>query len=157
MIRIGDKSEFSIDITYKSLINGFILANYQIWIEGQRLGYFNDESVIGTLLDEFRYLKGLSSKKYHDIKIPKNLKAYFYVGQIFQPGESLDDFEIRALKSTNSIHFIWRLKKQPFFSYAEYNFLELHYGKVSLLTFESVVKEFEQSFFDRLKNLQIPE
>jgi hypothetical protein len=157
MNKIGDRSEFGIDITYKSCINGFILANYQIWIDGQRLGYFDDESVIGTLLDEFRYLNGLSSKKYHDSKIPKNLKAYFYLGQIFQPGESLDDFEIRVLKSANYMHFVWRLKKRPFFSYPEYNFLELHYGKVSLPIFESVVKAFEQSFIDQLKNVHLLE
>ena len=113
MITIGNISKFAIQISYISAINNFVIGRNIIWIENMFIGFYDEESPVGPLLNSIRNINLFRCQNIIDCNIKLNVTRYFYLGKTIYPGESFDDFEIKIIKTKEFIHFIWRLKKQP--------------------------------------------
>src|SRR5689334_1605285 len=128
----GNKESFAIEWEVTIEIP-YLMGHVCLWIDGIPVGAFEDESLllcVKALIKE--YVISLSQRERENFEFTQMSKEDVFV-QIydenldndyekywFHLGEPFDDFYLLAFTAGDEIHFVWKLRDEPFYNYPNY-------------------------------------
>lgn len=129
----------------------YLMGHLCLWIGGIQVGAYEDEVMllcVKASLDQI--VKGMDQQQNLDFVKMKteDLFALIYSGDIdngqylLHVAESFDDFSFFTFAANDEIHFVWKLRDDPFFSYPNYPKGVIH-KTVKISEFTSVVQDKE--------------
>lgn len=146
---IGNKSNFAIEyniLRYKP----YLMGNFAIWLGNTYIGYFEEEVMLSSIQHSLQQLHNRLSELDNNSFEGKDITEIhnlIYSGRIdngkylLSLGESFDDFSLFVFKRKDSVNFVWKLHKDTFFDYPDYD-TNINHKAVKIADFVSVVNSF---------------
>lgn len=134
---VGKKDQFAIEYEIKDTVDKWILGRFRLWIKGESLGDWEDDSVdlkgcfnwLPTLIDKKvtsieAGAEGLSGEQvmskifdsFYSEKVVVTIKDSFFRFHINHIGmSSFDHFDAILLEEAKDYRFVWRNKSKKIF------------------------------------------
>src|SRR5262245_60508085 len=61
---LGDQSTFAIECEIRDIVDGFIYCNFRFWIQGNPIGDWNKEAVLGVLIHSANIIMEYQGNRY---------------------------------------------------------------------------------------------
>ena len=160
---VGNKNRFAIEFEITNHYGDWNDGKIALFINNLQIGYFGDIDYLSFLYDAIdRVLKSndilfpeFKNKKASEVmklfNVSKNLNSGDdkYHGSLIQAGEAFDDFLFLAYKTdSETIWFLWKLLKKPFFKYNFTDYTSKHF-ELDISEVKLVIDEYKENVLNQ--------
>jgi len=144
---IGDKNSFAIEFTIENTQHN-IMGHNILWLNNQYIGAWEDISILTLVLDSL-YPMYLNQNDITDKDLNKillDIENDTCTLDTLCIDDTYDDFEKRIFKQNDEFIFIWKLYKDSYFTYKNYDY-DLKIARISIKKYDKVLLEFKKFLY----------